>query len=245
MSLLLLFDIDGTLIDSRGAGLGALERGLLDAFDLHDRAESMPALDLAGATDSIVARTLFSAFGIADTPENRRLFYDTYVGHLTLALTEADAEAQPLPGALSLVEGLHTSSEHVLALLTGNVEPGARAKLRHYGLDHFFGFGAFGDEGEHRNELGPIALTRAAKTLNRVFEPTEAVIIGDTPKDIACARAAGMYCIAVATGSVSEEELARHNPDWLLPQLPDLDAFLSLVEGLLQKPVRPMDSPSA
>ncbi len=232
MSQVLLFDIDGTLIDSRGAGLAALQQGLLDAFQLHDRVSEMPELDLAGATDSVVVRDLFGAFGLVDTPDNRRLFYDAYLISLRKTLLERIQEPEPLPGVRQLLQDLTEHGGHVLGLLTGNIEPGARAKLSHYGLDHHFGFGAYGDDGEHRDELGPVALQRAAAFLGRDLDPSHCVVIGDTPRDIACARAAGMHCIAVATGSFSAEELATHEPDILLEELPSLEGFLTLAKTL-------------
>lgn len=229
---LLLFDIDGTLLDSAGAGLTALQAGLLDAFQLHHLAHRMPALDLAGTTDSAVVRTLFAAYEITDTPENRAQYYSHYSRHLSDNLAHATHTGRALPGVAELLEYLRTQTPHVLALLTGNTEDGARTKLARYRLDHYFAFGAYGHEREHRDELGHLALDRARATTGQAIEATDAIIIGDTPKDIACARAAGFHCIAVATGRFSADELNAYQPDAVLPALTPLQAFLETMARL-------------
>jgi len=229
---LLLFDIDGTLLDSAGAGLTALQAGLLDAFQLHDRAHHMPVLDLAGATDSAVVRTLFAAYEISDTPENRAHYFAHYSRHLSQNLAHATHTGRALPGVAELLEHLSTQSPHVLALLTGNTEDGARAKLARYQLDHYFAFGAYGHEREHRDELGHLALERARQSTGKSIDPADSIIIGDTPKDIACARAAGFHCIAVATGRFSVKELAEHRPDAVLDTLAPVSAFLEAMGQL-------------
>ncbi|MEM7014205.1 MAG: HAD family hydrolase [Verrucomicrobiota bacterium] len=216
---LLLFDIDGTILDCGGAGFGALKAGLIATFDLHDRAHEMPELQLAGATDAAITRQLFAAFEIEDTPEHRERFFSAYIDELGQGFAANGREARLLPGAQQLLEQSANEENVHLGLLTGNIERGARIKLGHFDLDHHFEFGAFGDDAEHRNLLGPIALERAQLHANVSFEPHHAIVIGDTPRDIDCARAAGMKVVAVATGHYSREQLAEHEPDALVESL--------------------------
>jgi phosphoglycolate phosphatase len=226
---LLLFDIDGTILDSGGTGLGALRDGIVNAFDLQSRADAMPDLDLAGATDASVARELFAAFGIQDTPEHRQQFFDSYATALRTAFIENGDCARLLPGIQQLLGKLEAENNAHLGLLTGNIETGARIKLGHFGVDSHFAFGAFGDDAEHRDELGPIALDRARRHVGASIEPSHSVVIGDTPRDIACARAAGMKVIAVATGGFSLFELKSCEPDAVLANFEDVSATAELI----------------
>ena len=118
-----------------------------------------------------------------------------------------------------------------LGLLTGNTADGAKVKLSHYGVDHHFVFGAYGDDHADRNALGPIALERAERDHGLKFDPTDVVVIGDTPKDVACARAFGARVIAVATGASSHEELAAFDPDILLEDFANTDDALAAIEA--------------
>ena len=114
-------------------------------------------------------------------------------------------------------------------LLTGNVERGARIKLGHHGLSHFFKFGAFADDSQWRNELGPVALRRARELHGVEFTPERVFVIGDTPHDIACGKVIGARTIAVATGQYSLEELNAHTPHAAFSDLSDTAAFLRTV----------------
>jgi phosphoglycolate phosphatase-like HAD superfamily hydrolase len=232
---LLLFDIDGTLIDTGGVGLAALHDGLRLSFP-SQAAGALPALDLRGATDAGVIRTLFTACAIADSPHNRGRFVEAYLQCLTLGLQDPVPPCAPrmLPGVDSLLAGLAQSPDRfTLGLLTGNLEAGAFAKLRRFAIDRYFRFGAYGLDHEDRLELGPIALERAKLATGRHFRPSETVIIGDTPRDIACARAFGARCIAVSTGGFPAEELSGHQPDALLPGLHAPAQFIGILDTLL------------
>src|SRR5262249_7497444 len=145
---------------------------------------------------------------------------------------EAVLEAEALPGVAGLVQKLDERG-YPLGILSGNVREIGWQKLEAAGLRRPFRFGAFGDEADLRDELVPIALERAREALGRAFRPEEVYVIGDTPRDVAYARAGGAKIIAVATGRWSVEELSAHAPDHLLPDLADAPAFLRLLSDAL------------
>lgn len=205
--MLLLFDIDGTLIDTGGAGLRALEEASQITFG-----HPGPALDLAGATDLGVVAHVFSHFGKTATPEEITTYFSTYLTRLEWNLSAGTFPSRVLDGVPELLEALASDPRFTLGILTGNTAAGATAKLRHFGLDRYFPFGAHGCDHADRNLLGPIAIQRAALHSGRNFTPAETLVIGDTPKDIACAHAIGARCLAVATGRFSIPELDAHQP---------------------------------
>jgi phosphoglycolate phosphatase-like HAD superfamily hydrolase len=218
---LLLFDIDGTLIQSGGAGIFALSQALADRFgivdDLHD-------IEFAGHTDSGIVLSIMQKHGLAATPENMTAFLDSYLHFLPSELPRRKGNL--LPGVLELLERLKTRPDVVLALLTGNLARGAQLKLEHYGVWHYFEFGAFADDHHDRNELGPFARARAQEKHGQSFEASQIDVIGDTPRDIACGKAIGARTIAIATGTWSRESLASHEPDFLFDDLSNVDEVI-------------------
>lgn len=228
---LLLFDIDGTLLDTGGAGLRALREAFVGGFLGPDRAHEFPDLDLAGSTDGGILRDLFARFGIPHTAASEESFFAAYELRLRecLSAESGGGRGRLMPGARKLLHRLRDETPHTLGLLTGNIARGAWAKVESFGLGGVFGFGAFGDDHHDRNELGPVALRRAEEHTGRRFLGSETVIIGDTPKDIRCARAFGAIAVAVATGSCSRDQLAAHRPDFLLDDLSDAKKFLALL----------------
>ncbi len=229
---LLLFDIDGTLLHTGGAGISSIYQGLQQAFNLEHTADQMPPLNLAGATDSGLARFLFGHFDIHHSPENEKAFFDCYHKSLSNNLERHcySNGGRLLPGISELLEKLIKHSDLYLGLLTGNIQRGARTKLEQFEIGHFFHTGAFGDDHHDRNRLGPIAIERAEQHFGCAFSPADTSIIGDTPKDIACARACGANAIAVATGEFSHETLAEYQPDHLFEDFSDHAAFLAALE---------------
>src|SRR5436189_4554941 len=219
---LLLFDIDGTLIHSGGAGVRALKSAFQERFgmddDLHD-------IEIAGMTDSGIVVSILNKHEIPATNENVSAFLDSYVHFLSLELPRRKGKL--LPGVLKLLENLKSRPHVVLALLTGNVSRGAQLKLDHYGVWHFFEFGAFADDHHDRNQLGRFARARAKEKHGREFSADEIDVIGDTPRDIACGKALGARTIAVATGTWSREKLAEHYPDILIDDLSDVDRLIN------------------
>ncbi len=219
---LLLFDIDGTLITSGGAGEGALHDAMNSRFGVE---EDLFGITLAGATDALITRLLLEKHGLPVSAENITALLDSYLHHLTLRLPRHDGFL--LPGIVKLLGKLRDHPGCVLALLTGNLARGAEIKLRHYGVWHFFEFGAFADDHHDRNELGRFAQTRATERHGESFPPGRIIVIGDTPRDIECGRAIGAKTAAIATGQYSLEELAGHSPDFLFSDLGDTDTVIS------------------
>jgi phosphoglycolate phosphatase-like HAD superfamily hydrolase len=218
---LLLFDIDGTLIHSGGAGVHALKSAFKERFGV---ADDLHGIEIAGMTDSGIVVSILKKNDIPATNENVGAFLDSYVHFLSLELPRRKGKL--LPGVLDLLEKLKSRPQLVLGLLTGNVSRGARLKLEHYGVWHFFEFGAFADDHQDRNRLGSFARARAKEKHGREFSPSQIDVIGDTPRDIACGKAIGARTIAVATGTWSREELAKYQPDFLIDDLSDVEGLI-------------------
>lgn len=223
---LLLWDIDGTLITVQGAGAAALCGAMKDAFGIE---ADMEGIDLGGRTDSMICRKFFSKYGIDVAERNVHDFFEAYLQHLGRLLPEKRGVQHP--GVLELLERGRQRSDITQGLLTGNLARGARSKLDHFRIWHFFEFGAFGDHHSDRNKLGPVALEEAFKSSGTNFAPENVFVIGDTPHDIACGKAIGAKTIAVATGSYSLENLRSHNPTAAFADFSDPDAFFAVVDG--------------
>ena len=223
---LLLFDIDGTLLLTGRAGEHALRVAFKERFGVDD---DLSSISFAGSTDGAIARQMFAPHDIPPTAENIADLFDGYVHHLAMELPRR--EGKVLPGIVELLEALHGREDCVLGLLTGNIEKGAELKLSHYGVWDYFEFGAFADDHIDRNRLGPVAHTRAVEKHGISFEPEDVFVLGDTPRDIDCARAAGFVAVAIATGGYTKEQLAEHKPDFLFEDLSDTTAVLAVLLG--------------
>ena len=208
MKLLLLWDIDGTLIASGGAGMRALEVALKNVFGISG---SLADIDFGGRTDRWIMREVFKKFGIPITEENFARYFEGYVAALPGEL--ANPKARVLPGVHDILRAAAGHGHIAQGLLTGNMRRGAQVKLAHHGLWEHFPFGAFADDSEHRNELGPHALQRARAHHGVEFAAANVWIIGDTPHDIACGKVIGARTLAVATGGYPYEELHSFSPD--------------------------------
>ncbi len=219
MIRLVLFDIDGTLIATGGAGLRAFASVARATFR---QADGMERLSFAGRTDPSIVREFFLAAGIEPSAAAFTRFFEDYVFWLDHHLRELPGRV--LPGVREALATLAAVPEPpVLGLLTGNIRLGAELKLRHYDLWNPFVLGAFGDDREHRDELAAVARQRGEAWLGRPLAGAEVLVIGDTPLDIACARAIGAPCLAVATGGADVEVLRRHQPAWVVPHLGAID----------------------
>ena len=216
-----LFDIDGTLISSGGAGKVALEAALADEFGITGLIEK---LELSGRTDRAIIRDLFRMHVIDETPDNLRRLTAAYLRRLHECLERNNGRV--LPGVKDLLVQLCTRKDVLVGLLTGNVRAGARVKLGHFGLFDHFAVGGYGDYHFDRDDVAREALTEVNRVLNGTADPNHIWVIGDTPLDVRCARAIGVRVAAVATGWHSREELADHRPDVLLTDLSDAAPLL-------------------
>jgi phosphoglycolate phosphatase len=222
---LLLWDIDGTLVNMDRAG----ERALIIAIrNLYGREMGLELpIDLRGRTDTSICRDLLAYLDIPCTPQEEIRLRTTYLSLLPMTMSEGSARV--LAGIHEALEAVHAHPEIHQALLTGNLKEGARLKLSYLGIWHYFEFGAFADDSHIRDELGPFALQRARELLGITFPPENVFIIGDTPHDIACGKAIGAKTIAVATGTFSAESLALLNPTYTFSDLADTQALLDVV----------------
>jgi phosphoglycolate phosphatase-like HAD superfamily hydrolase len=212
--MLYLFDIDGTLVDTGGAGMAALKEATREVFG-HEG----PPLDLAGSTDLGIVANIHAHFEIEPTRERIDSYFQVYHTRLDWNLSHGGFPGRVLEGVRELLAGLSNQQDATIGLLTGNTAGGAAAKMRHFGLAGHFPFGAYGCDHADRNRLGPIALERAALHAGVNFTAAETWIIGDTPKDIACAHSIGARCLAVATGQFSAAQLMAHGADQVLDSL--------------------------
>jgi phosphoglycolate phosphatase-like HAD superfamily hydrolase len=216
-----LFDIDGTLIASGGAGKAALETALAEAFGV---TRAIEQLQLSGRTDRAIVCDLFRMHILDDNPANHRRLTDAYLRHLPACL--ARSAGRVLPGIAALLEELQARDDVRVGLLTGNYRAGARAKLGHFGLFDYFPFGGFGDLHLDRDDVAREALAAARQHCNGSVCPDRVWVVGDTPLDVRCARAIGARAVAVATGWHSLDELEPHRPDLLLADLSDPSPLL-------------------
>ena len=212
--MLYLFDIDGTLVDTGGAGMAALNEATREIFG-----SDGPALDLAGSTDLGIVANIHEHFKIEATEERINAYFEVYHVRLLHNLTDGGYAGRVLNGVTAALDHLAARSGVTVGLLTGNTANGAATKMRHFGLLEHFPFGAYGCDHADRNRLGPIALQRAALHLGKEFSAKDTWVIGDTPKDIACAHAMGARCLAVATGRFSVEQLDASGADEVVESL--------------------------
>ena len=222
---LLLWDIDGTLVDTDRAGERALLKLIAEKYQ-RDFGAKLPVA-LAGRTDTSIMADLLAHLRLEASVETVDRFRAAYLSGLEAELPLGAARLQP--GIREALAAVHAHPEIHQALLTGNLFEGARLKLSHLGIWHYFEFGAFADDSSNRNELGPFALRRAKEKLGLDFPPRRVYVIGDTPHDIACGQAIGARTIAVATGSFSVAELEKCGPTRTFADLSDTAALLKLV----------------
>lgn len=167
-----------------------------------------PSLDLAGSTDLGILQNMLDHYGRDFHPSERDEFFLRYHGYLRSNLCSGKYPACILPGVAECLERCRAEGV-ATGLLTGNTRIGALIKMTHFGLNDYFPFGAYGDDFADRNLLGPVALARAGVFHQRAFSASRTLVVGDTPKDINCARAMGAHCLAVATGRFSADTCAR------------------------------------
>ncbi|MBI3414169.1 MAG: haloacid dehalogenase-like hydrolase [Verrucomicrobia bacterium] len=209
-----------TLVRTGGAGVKAFARTFATEFGLHHGVEK---LSFAGRTDTSLVREFFQLHELEPHPDNFARFFRSYVFWLDHFLHQLNGRI--LPGVEQfLAEVCELRARPLMGLLTGNIQLGAEIKLRHLGLWQHFVFGAFGDDHEDRNQLAVLARKRGSRLLNHELRGEEILVIGDTPADIACARAIDARCLAVATGGYKLAELKSHSPAWALEDLRQIRA---------------------
>jgi phosphoglycolate phosphatase len=233
VSSLLLFDIDGTLVLTGGAGARAMALAFESLCGVPD---AFRGIHMAGRTDAWILTDAAAAHGISpDSPELGR-FRDVYLRHLVAELEKPGARKGVMPGVRELLDVLADRDEVYLALLTGNYEAAARIKLEYFDLWRYFRCGAFGDDAPNRNGLLPKAMAQITACGGPSFSPADAIVIGDTPLDVACAAFSGARSIAVATGSHSVEELRAAGADAVMQDLRDTDQVLRVIVDLGLRP---------
>jgi phosphoglycolate phosphatase-like HAD superfamily hydrolase len=222
---LILFDIDGTLIHSGGAGSAAMNdtletvAGVIDGF---------ASVDFAGKTDIQIIREAFTNLGLDSAGSLADRFMELYPERLRPAVAKGLGHVKP--GVKRLLQRLEEHDHCRLGLLTGNLETGARIKLEPYDLNRFFPFGAFGSDHADRNELLPVAVRRFEELRGIRAAFGDCIVVGDTPRDVECATRHGAACIAVATGPYSADVLQEAGADLVLPDLTDAERILQWID---------------
>jgi phosphoglycolate phosphatase-like HAD superfamily hydrolase len=221
---LMLFDIDGTLVHSHRIGTHSILDAINEVLGLQ---LNMGTYSLAGRTDAAIFRDLLAMAGADANRVDSQAVMESYLRLLEERLHARPAV--PFPGVQMLLERLAEVEQIRLGLVTGNLERGAEIKLRSARLDGYFEVGAYGSDHEDRNELPPLAIRRAESRFSTAYERRNVIVIGDTPKDVECARSAGVQVLAVATGPYSSVELRSLNPDCVLEDLSDISAALEFL----------------
>jgi phosphoglycolate phosphatase-like HAD superfamily hydrolase len=227
--MLVLFDIDGTLIQTGRAGV----RGMNLAFrSLYGREQALDGVPFAGRTDHAIVSDVLRAIGVDPVDDEIDRLRDAYLVHLAMEIGRpVSSPSGILPGVEALLVALAARQSTGIGLLTGNFAGGARIKLAHFGLWSAFAFGAFGDRHGDRRELVPVALAQAKAAGLVVPSMDRVVVIGDTPLDVDCARAHGARSVAVATGTFGRSDLDAANADLVADSLSDTRAILEWIES--------------
>jgi phosphoglycolate phosphatase len=222
---LVLFDIDGTILVARGAGRRALAIALKDVYGT---AGDIDRYDFRGQTDPRIVFDVMEGAGLEREAVRERLdeCFEAYARRLSAEIGDG-GNVVTLPGIGDLVRRLHGDAEVLLGLLTGNIEAGARIKLGPTGLLPYFRLGAYGSDHVDRRQLPSLAARRAHALVGSPFAPDEVLVIGDTPRDIECARHFGAVAVAVATGQYTREALAAERPDLLFSNFADVEGALA------------------
>jgi phosphoglycolate phosphatase len=235
MTVVVLFDIDGTLLLANGAGRRSVHKAMRDVFDIEVAAHH----PFDGKTDPQIVTELATMAGVASDviAAHMSVALDRYFEHLHDDITRAPETVMLLPGVMALLETLRSRSDVMLGLLTGNIEAGAALKLRAVDVDPSqFRVGAYGSDAPVRPALPAIAQSRAAALLGAPVPGHQIVIIGDTPHDLTCGSAIGARAIGVETGRFREAELRQHNPHAVFADLTNthavVDAIVRVTDGV-------------
>jgi len=217
---LVLFDIDGTLIDSGGAGVRSLDLALNDLFSIEN---GFHGISMAGKTDTQIIKEGIMKHGLSANGTIEAVI-KAYLNYLKREINNDRKHVKP--GIYEVLEELRPLQDLGLGLLTGNIEEGARIKLEPFRLNEYFPAGAFGSDDEDRNNLLPIAVKRFEELFQQKIEADNCIIVGDTPRDVECAHIYGAMCIAVATGPYSYDDLIEAGADYVVHDLSDQKSLL-------------------
>jgi len=221
MPKLILFDIDGTLIDPGHVGRISVTQAFHEEFSIDD---AFSGIKMAGKTDIQIIKEALNAHGLPSADGIIPRILSKYVNILKSGITSRRMSLKS--GVVDLLNYLETKDDISLGLLTGNIEQGARIKLSVFDLNRFFPFGAFGDDNEDRNKLLPIALEKYRKMTNMDIIFSDCIVIGDTPMDVLCSKPFGAISVAVTTGPYSHDALVEAGADHVLEDLTQAKDFL-------------------
>jgi phosphoglycolate phosphatase len=228
MPKLLLFDVDGTLVLTGGAGERAMNRAFAELFGVARGFEGIP---MAGRTDPIIVSEALARAGIDAADAGVARFSERYFARLAEELELPGPRKGLMPGVRRLLDVLEARPDVFLALLTGNYAEAARIKLGHFDLWRYFACGAFGEDAAERAQLVDVALRRCQALGSPEVAPGDVFVVGDTPLDVACAKANGVRAIAVATGPYGAAQLRESAADVVFEDLSETAAFLAFVNG--------------
>ena len=224
--MLVLFDIDGTLLLTQRAGTRSMHDA---ARELFGEQFTFDGVEVAGRTDPVIWADVARANGIDDPDAHHDRFRETYARHLARRL-EAEPTVRALPGVVALLEALRAVADVTLGLLTGNYPETGLLKIRAAGLDPaWFPVAAWGSDGAGRRDLPPRAMARYEALRGRALEPGQVVVVGDTPHDVDCARASGCRSLAVATGFCDADALVASGADLVVSDLSSTDSMVKWI----------------
>jgi len=227
MTKLLLFDIDGTILNTGGAG----KRSMIRAFeDVYGVPNGFHDIHMSGKTDPMILKEALSRAGLPLEEDLAELFKQRYFELMKEEIEKPNPKKQLMPGIEELIPHLSEKSDVILGLLTGNWKHGAALKLGHFNLYHYFNLGAFGDDSLDREKLLPFARERFERFYNDPVPEENIFVIGDTPRDIQSAKPHGVRTVGVATGTYSLIQLQAEKPDFLFKDFSDWTSFLEVLK---------------